>query len=514
MKNVYDRVQAFYAEYLEWEPLVLQEWVEGFLRQKAWQGEDDAQLSLRWNQLAIFIRYLDHSYKEALDDIALEDYVLMVEWIAERVSGFSVSMTSVRFFFQTLLDFYHYLARRNYIQDVSALREAAKQIAGNEQLERITPEGLAELLRKNATTIAAGEAADAEFDMAGRLTQIVERLMFLLGEYFQKPEFAEDFERALFLYSGPMLEPEEQEEEEFWLGFWDYFLFDYRLLDSDKIPLAFFAEAEQNKLGVEENNVLQDLLQAQFTVFYVERMVNSEWVECINLLTEERFELPLPDFEYRLLKRQLFFGHVFAQGVVMINYVSSIEMSSKLRTRIKQEVLHQQRLFQCQQPAASMTDFLQRHAVAVRHTIHILVTLARLNVVSHRQVEVAFPEPRHQQPMQTTVAVVVEQLAGTYGFSLYDKRLLQRMWQDVCQQWPVPLRIRKPMLWAAALFYAFTQMNVGRRIPLGLLANELQVSASSILRSVRKIETALQLQLFDARYLNEEGFVALLYHES
>jgi len=38
MKNVYDEVQTFYEEEIILEPVIKREWVDGYLRQKAWQG--------------------------------------------------------------------------------------------------------------------------------------------------------------------------------------------------------------------------------------------------------------------------------------------------------------------------------------------------------------------------------------------------------------------------------------------------------------------------------------------
>ena len=55
--NVYDQVQMFYDTGLVEEPIIKQEWVEGFLRQKAWQGIEDEQLKDLWKQIQIFIIY-------------------------------------------------------------------------------------------------------------------------------------------------------------------------------------------------------------------------------------------------------------------------------------------------------------------------------------------------------------------------------------------------------------------------------------------------------------------------
>lgn len=59
MKNVYDEVQTFYEEEIILEPVIKREWVDGYLRQKAWQGTTDSELRQVWNNIRYFELYLD-----------------------------------------------------------------------------------------------------------------------------------------------------------------------------------------------------------------------------------------------------------------------------------------------------------------------------------------------------------------------------------------------------------------------------------------------------------------------
>lgn len=63
-------------------------------------------------------------------------------------------------------------------------------------------------------------------------------LMEEIHQFFQKEEFDTDFQHSLVLYEQALgiLELEEECGEDFWRGYWDYFLFDYHLLEEDVTP--------------------------------------------------------------------------------------------------------------------------------------------------------------------------------------------------------------------------------------------------------------------------------------
>ena len=71
IKNVYDQVRNFYDESIIWDPAIKQEWVEGFLRQKAWQGTSDDKLKDLWRQIQMFTIYLNDADNVDLNEITL-----------------------------------------------------------------------------------------------------------------------------------------------------------------------------------------------------------------------------------------------------------------------------------------------------------------------------------------------------------------------------------------------------------------------------------------------------------
>jgi len=168
-------------------------------------------------------------------------------------------------------------------------------------------------------------------------------------------------------------------------------------------------------------------------------------------------------------------------------------------------------MLELQQPGATWDDFVRRHANAVRHTIDLLATWARVNVTSYAQVERSFPQPAAgDQAVNTTVSELIVNSMPKFGYSRHDAVLVQKMWQDFSGITAVT--VRKPAAWAAAAIQAFSQINNAEaELPADTLADEMAVAKSSISANRSKIIEVLKLEKYDPRYLSEEGIVSLLY---
>lgn len=510
IKNVYDEVQVFFDEELDWNSAIKKDWVEGFLRQQAWQGADDQVLRDRWHNLQMFVAYLVYSSDMTIDEMTAAEYSLAVEWMIVQTEGFKPNVKTVNHLFDVLREFYGYLATRKIYFDIGELDQAAAFMTGSKRLKFIEAEDDEEssLLSKSSPTIPK--------DIGHIVGEAVERLMLKFSSYFQQEKFIEDFDRALVLYLGPLGQmPEDENDDEFWLGFWDYFLFDYHLLANDRTPIVQFELDYNERLTEEERKILQELMGAKFTVFYVESVVNQDWVDCVNLLTDEKFRLPNPNYDYKLVKKLLFYGHVFLQQeeneLVMINFITSVEISSNLRRRVKEEINRQKDMLALQQPGVTWADFVERHANAVRHTIDLLATWARVNVTSYMQVERNFPQPVDDaKTINTAVTDSIAVFMPKFGYSLHDTILAQKLWHDFSRI--ITVNVRKPAVWAAAVIQAYSQINNGEaEMPLDTLAEEMEVGKSSISANRNKIFNVLKLEKYDPRYLSEEGMISLLY---
>jgi hypothetical protein len=221
------------------------------------------------------------------------------------------------------------------------------------------------------------------------------------------------------------------------------------------------------------------------------------------------FRMPYPDFDYKMMKRLLFFGHVFENGEFATNYIASIEVSVILRQRVKQEVLRLKELFDIQQPGASWAAFLSRHCLAVRHTITLLTTFAKLNVTvaSDSLPPLVRPDPIRQPDPR--VSEQLKQLMPKYGFSAHDLELAESMWHDFCQV--TNIKMKKSGAWTAAVITCYAMMNTPFSVSVDDLVGEVGVSAASVYSNRRRLAHELGLRQHDPRYLSEEGILLLLY---
>ncbi|MDF2500146.1 MAG: hypothetical protein K0Q77_860 [Anaerosporomusa subterranea] len=510
MKNVYESVQVFFEEELTEPSIIAREWIEGFLRQKAWSGSTDKELRDIWKQLKALQIYLSYTHYQSLDELVAEDYADAIRWLDLNASGFKASLKSVRHFLAVLDEFYQYLLSRKLIHETLELQVAAEQIAGGKRLNLSISSADGE---GNSNSDSATSNAQIPLlpEVGGAIPGTMEKIMLKMGSYFQREDYDEEFHRALYLYVGPLqaIPPlEEDSFSDFWIGFWDYFLFDYHMRQDDLSPVEHYLRSKNRISGVEKT-VLQHLSKARYMVFYIQRIIDAEWVECVNLLTDETFRLPYPDFDYKMMKRLLFFGHVFDNGSFATNYIASIEVSVNLRQRVKQEVLRLKELFDIQQPGASWSTFLARHCLAVRHTITLLTTFAKLNVTI---VNDSLPVPARPDAIRESDPRVTEQLKQLmpkYGFSSHDLVLAESLWHDFCQVSDV--KMRKSGAWTAAVISCYAMMNTPFSVSVDDLADEGGVSVASVYTNRRRLSEALGLRQHDPRYLSEEGILLLLY---
>ena len=117
------------------------------------------------------------------------------------------------------------------------------------------------------------------------LNQLLDSLLHQVRAYYRDDIFKADIDRATLMYVGPEYE-EKTDKNLFWQGFWDFFLFDYHLLDTDAIPLRHYYEQKKEGMTSSEQDVLRDLLRSEFTVFSIVSF-DEEFVTCQNLFTDE-----------------------------------------------------------------------------------------------------------------------------------------------------------------------------------------------------------------------------------
>lgn len=493
--NVYERVRLFFAAEGQLRLVIKQDWAEGFLRQQAWRGAKEDELLRLWEDIAWLILFFEERGVTRVEEASAADYSQLFEWLAVRRPGFIADLPRVIIYLEVLSRFFRYLEERNCAVGAAQV-ELAKEVMTEGGVLRRIP-GHAE----EPFILGEGE----EFAV-----ETVDTLMADMEAYFRQLRFEADFKRALIGYVGPMHAIPQEEAAAFWLGFWDYFLFDYHLIADDRTPLQHYWEAKSACEDPARVALLEQLSSARFRVFYIHRVVNHEWVECKDLFDGEVFQLPFPDFDFKMLKKLLFYGHVSTQGKLMINYVVSVVVSGNFRRRIQQQLLGQYERFRLQQPTATVADFLSRHGAVVRHGIDIMVSSAKLHL-DHRLPSVTTDRdiPLEQTGEADGVEELIAQLAPALGFSFFDGQLIRQCWRDYRRGGKQ--RIRRRELWAFAVLKLFCEQNKLNLIPWEWVREEWHLEKAAVAKSQRQIERVLEVQSADPRYLNELGFLFALF---
>ena len=508
-------MKVFYAEHpKELQLLVPKETVERFLRQKAWKGATDDELKRQWNVLELLLTLAEEWELDTLEYVTVGDYREMFRRFVqgERKHKTEKLVRELTFFSRVLSDFYEFYGKEEAEFLQSRLQEAETSFYAGTRFILPKPQE-----KEDFYSILEHKENILPEDM-DRLNEILDGILVKLGEYFHQGKFFLDFTRALAMYGVQDIDPDQNlkgtEKEEFYFGFWDYFLFDYHLMDSDLTPLAHYYQQEQKKLTFTESSIIRDLLKAKFTIFSIER-IEGDMVLCKELFTDEPLELPVPETYIADYHRAIFMGHVHNSGVMLLNYITSIPASPKLRTRIKREVLRQYELFRYQQPEATLEDFFYREAAAVRQAIYILTEYAQLNVLPFQN----YPKPvdRYKTELPTWFWETADRLdimGQGAGMSVYGRFLLRGMYEDYCLLSNDAPEIKQSPCALTAVLYLFYQINGMSEGDARHAVAPFRQPRKGIGQIVDSLQKTLQCRLFDPRYLTEEGFIQLLYVEN
>ena len=496
MNNVYKQVSTFYRKYPESEDIFEQNLIERYLRKCAWRGNRDEKLRKIWSDIAAILLYIGRL--DLLSFLSLNVYDYQV--ILCKKYEHSLHEANVQDFFCNIMSFYKYLISLGYVENDDILCEARQSF-----------------YIKGVFYVPVLKEADAYYDLlhhldditpeeADQLNLLLDTLLNKVGEYFRSTLFLRDITRAIMLYKEPFWEGTPEDKEEFWFSFWDYFFFDYHLIQSDSIPLEYFYLHEKDHLTPSEIFILQDFLKTRFTVFSVDS-INEDFAQCTDLFTGVQMELPCPDYQFTDYKKVLLYGHFHANGMILLNYITSVPASNKLRCRIKDEILRQYEMYQLQEPSASLDDFFARHAAAVRHTINILSSFAQLKVVSAKQKIPILRKNVVDEDSQKFVECL-EKVAVKLGCSAFSIHLMSVMYKDFMT---LSVDVYDSKTGIGAIILLFARMNGLDYIKATSVAREMGISIHSLERMRQHMSLMLHCEELNPRYLSEEGFVRALF---
>jgi hypothetical protein len=503
MENVYEVVSSFYWEEPDLEEIVPRREIERFLRKHAWQGDSEYDLLDTWYQVQVLLEYMLTISLTDFDEMTADEYSRAIQYIEQQTDE-PITLDEASDLFEAWHSFYEHLLDVKLIESIDALEEAQKRMTGSDELTYLETISLTDKINSMQGELVHADSEPPEFNQF--LAKMVDGLLLKMSAFFQQQQFIKDFERALYFYTGPFLDVVMKKDAAFWYGFWDYFLFDYRLIQSDRTPIMLFDAEMYDMLNIEEQRVMNDLKKVRFTVFYVKGSLDNGWAECVDLFTDETFALPKSELRSaESFDKKVYYGHIRTNGVVLVNHIVAVEASAAVRRRIKSEVLNQLALFRCSHPDATLSEFFSRHGCAVRHLMDILVSMRNVSVMSSAHLSVMQSVDR-DNAISLRLAKEIEAVVPT--LSLYDKRQIGKMCTDYLARECHSLAIDAVTI--TAMVGVYLELNHDQLMKLRSVVMT-EVDQEEVERRQSIIKEELSIVRFDARYLSEEGFIFSLF---
>ena len=511
MSNVFDLVTDFYNQDEDWNTVLRQKYAESFLRSCAWQGASDDELLRYWDHITMLCLYLGNA-ENYLGDMSADDFIDCVAWCGRNVSEFSLQDNEVLSFFATMTKLYEFLAAKNIITN------AEPPVLAQEKLFR---DGKIIMMDKTGHFYSKYDEynRNATEDLPAKIfLNIGERLQNLLEAlrtFFADRKYHRDIERAAFLYSGIFLSGGAEEKpgtEEYAQCFWDYFLFDYIMIETDKNPLQYFYDeicaGQFSEDGQVNKDVLEELLKAQLVLFSIKETSDDGIYSCTDFLTGENYSLLLPVEDNIDKEAFLFLGHIFYNRSMVMNFVRGMTIPKSSRKKLFQ-VMEKARQWMAVRYGGklSWTEFIRRNPMFIRHCSLIYSAYVKLDGFNYTHNIIDY----HPQPIAADdrVAQLIAEMMKPYAFTAYDIFLAQTMWSDFIagsQQ-----KVKLPDLWAAGIISNFIAVN-GVYNYNATAVSEMchNIPESAIAQAAAQIKEKLQIILHDPRYINEEGLLLML----
>ena len=507
MENVYALVKRFYLEHGRANIFVARTLIERYLRAAAWRGRSSEDLCTDWYCIKDFLTVIQRRDDSLARLFIRIDYLALFFRYADEHIDRRPLKRHTEDYFARMRAFLTYLDETGeYDIDLGELDADLEMfyITGRFRLpERVTWEEIDGL---TIDDIEEDERVEME-ELNIQLNELLHRI----GEYFRCPEYQLDIGRAAMIYTGDLYDmnayedASEEEKETFWLRFWDYFFFDYHLIATDETPIAHYSEKEWERLDFDEREIIRDLLAARFAVLAVTEEYDDH-VVCCDILRNEEVILPHPDIPGALSK-SILFGHICDEGMMMLNYITAIPASKRLQQRIGDTIRREYELFRRQAPEATMDDFLARAAALVRHTIHVLSTLAQIDVLPRRVLP--RPIPRTIDPQVCAQELgVLQMIADKIGFSRHAQVLMCDLFLDYAQ---VDLARAQTAEILTATIFLYAEINNIDLTPITELYHVVGSDKKTVRAAHDRMRKALHCVPYDPRYLGEEGFVTMLY---
>ena len=532
--NTYDIVDFFYKSDPDWNLILDRQYVEEFLRLEAFQGKDDEELYYVWMQILSLCYYVSLG-TTLIGDLSPDDFIDCIAWCGRNLPNFALTSESVGSFLNMCDRLLKFLKNKHSIFDASAASLAREKLVSDNNLLIINADGT---FKTDFQDLELHHTPDLRIKISLNEMGESQHIQFEMLNYFQQEEFELDILRATSLFFGI---PRELHEITFKPGdepsevadFWDYFLFDYSLLQTQITPVQTYNLLYKKKIPVpgliekRHLDLLRKFATVKLTFFKILNTSLSSYssnaagyrddvFDCLNVFTGEKLQLCLPFDLPTDLTNTVFMSHIFPDGNIMSDYVRSVHMGKLTLQRTKDILELLQRLYQIQKPAARSMDIFIHDNAALVISIFLVNTRFYISDSLLNAGKNITYEPALIRYDEVTAAL--KAVTKILCLPARDQQLMLHLWSDYCAVKGVGFQTQTSaqgeldsLMWAMASIYAFFTTNHGDQGYIDMYTDLLHLPAKQTQDCGQDIIRVLGVTEFDPRYLGEEGFITLAH---
>ncbi len=516
MTNIYDVINELYNDDEGWNTVLDRKYAEQFLRTEAFHGASDDELLEIWQQVMYLLIYCGNtSYR--IGDMTGEDLIYCISWCQRNIGDFELDYGNVDYFLSVIQRLLTFLKQKKAISgDTAAAKCRLKLLGADGRLLLFRNDGS---LPEEYENFRTNREPDLETKVFMQLGQKLAILFDMMQKYFGDARFSLDRRRACYAFFGSDKEPEtDMERPELFASFWEYFIFDYRLRDTDERPIDHFYTYYRNHPDPQygkSNKALTELLASmqkiQLMVFTIEREEADGWFSCRDFFSGSISELSLPVDETVDIRNFLCIAHVFEDGNLITEYLRSVIVAPPVQKVLYNRLSGFLAYYRVAHPDADWEQFVNANPALVMHMVayagipDAVIQLTHLseNVREYIPAVIRKDDPVHQ---------FLSQFGKLLHLSWQDRKNLTQMWGDFYSLRPIAcFRDEDYMIWALAVLDNYMKITKTFLMDVVPYAEKVHVDTETIAERTSVIKDVLQLEPFDPRYISEDAFMNMVF---
>jgi hypothetical protein len=516
MTNIYDVINELYNDDEGWNMVLERRFAEQFLRTEAYRGATDDELLEIWQQVMFLLIYCGNtSYK--IGDMTSEDFVYCISWCQRNIGDFELDYDSVDFFLSVIQRLLSFLKQKKAIsRDTAAAKCRLKLLGAEGKLLLFQKDGsLPDEFEKYRTN----REPDLETKVFMQLGQKLSTLFDMMQKYFDDPRFSMDRRRASYAYFGTETEPEmNRERPELFASYWEYFIFDYRLRDTNERPIEHFykfymshPDPRYGKANKALIGLLESMKKIQLMVFTIEREETDGWFSCRDFFTGSISELSLPVDETVDIRGILCIAHVFEDGNLITEYLRSVFVVPAARKVLYSQMSAFLSYYRVAHPNADWEQFIYDNPALVMH----MVACAGMPDMALNPMHPSVKDMDYN-PAVLRKDDPVHQYLLHFGKLLHiswqDRNNLTQMWGDFYALRPVTCFSEEDfMIWTLAILENYMDITKIWLLDLVPYAEKVHIDTKHVAERSGIIQDVLRLKPFDPRYMSEDAFMNMVF---